>query len=167
MDIEIRPMTADEWELFRDLRLRALLDAPDAFRGTHDQESQRPDTEWHDMLSRTAEHPDGHMFVAIIDGVPAGTMFVRADRDDGVAHVGAMWVAPEARRCGLGRGLLDAADRFARDAGVAAIELAVTHDNGAAELLYASAGFEPTGRSEPLREGSPLSVHWLRRALAD
>ncbi len=167
MDIEIRPMTADEWELFRDLRLRALLDAPDAFRGTHDQESQRSDAEWQDMLTRTAEHPDGEMFVATLDGVPAGTMFVRVDRAEGVAHVGAMWVAPEARRGGLGRRLLEAADRFANDAGMATIELAVTHDNGPAELLYDAAGFKPTGRSEPLREGSALEVHWLRRSLAD
>ena len=44
--MEIRRIGADEWGELRDLRLRALQDAPDAFGSTYEEESIRTDAEW-------------------------------------------------------------------------------------------------------------------------
>ena len=165
MDVEIRALEGGEWELFKDLRLRALVDAPDAFRGTHAEERSQSDRHWQDMVRRTAEHAHAQLYLAIVDDAACGTAFVRVDHDHATAHIGAMWVAPEARGRGAGSQLLEAAFTFARAHGARHAELAVTHDNGPAEQLYASAGFESTGRTEPLRDGSALSVQWMRRPL--
>ncbi len=163
MGVEVRALMANEWAMFRDLRLRALMDAPAAFRGTHAEERTQSDEHWRTMIERTAAHPDAELYLAVVDGDVVGTAFVRVD--DGTAHVGAMWVAPEARGRGAATQLLDAAFAFGRERRARSAELAVTHDNGPAERLYAAAGFAPTGRTEPLRDGSPLTVRWMRREL--
>jgi len=41
-----------EWRIYRDLRLRALADSPDAFGSTFERERDRPDAEWADRLAR-------------------------------------------------------------------------------------------------------------------
>ena len=55
-------------------------------------------------------------------------------------------VAPDARRRGLGAGLLGAAEAAARERGGARMLLEVAADNDAAIALYARAGFETIGR---------------------
>lgn len=52
-----------------------------------------------------------------------------------------IFVRPEARRTGLGRALLDAILRTARDAGAGAVHLGVYPDNHPALALYRAAGF--------------------------
>ena len=52
-----------------------------------------------------------------------------------------LYVAPDARRAGVGRALLDAAAHFARDDGAAAIMLETGRDNAAARALYTAAGW--------------------------
>lgn len=53
-----------------------------------------------------------------------------------------LFVAPEQRRGGIGRRLMDAAHAFARERGAAAIELDTAHTNTAAQALYVSLGYE-------------------------
>ena len=55
-------------------------------------------------------------------------------------------VAPAARQLGVGRRLLDAAVRQARERGVATMFLEVRESNVAARTLYESRGFAPVGR---------------------
>ena len=50
-------------------------------------------------------------------------------------------VLPAARRRGIGRELLRAAEAFARERGAAVIRLEVMADNGEALELYETAGF--------------------------
>jgi ribosomal protein S18 acetylase RimI-like enzyme len=52
-----------------------------------------------------------------------------------------LYVRPDARRRGLGRALLDAVLRTAKDGGAGAVHLGVYPDNHAALALYRSAGF--------------------------
>ena len=53
-----------------------------------------------------------------------------------------LFVAPERRRDGVGRRLMEAAHAFAREQGAAAIELDTAHTNSAAQALYESLGYE-------------------------
>ena len=43
---ELRVITADDWEVFRALRLRALADAPDAFGITLAEAADNPESVW-------------------------------------------------------------------------------------------------------------------------
>ena len=52
-----------------------------------------------------------------------------------------LFVDPDARRGGVGRSLLAAAARFARDDGAAGISLETGRDNAAARALYRAAGW--------------------------
>ena len=57
------------------------------------------------------------------------------------AFVAYMAVEPHARRRGVGRALLQAAERATRARGLPALALMVTEDNVAARALYAQAGY--------------------------
>ncbi len=52
-----------------------------------------------------------------------------------------LFVAPQARRAGVARSLLDAAYELARFAGVARLRLSTAKDNEAAKALYLASGY--------------------------
>jgi ribosomal protein S18 acetylase RimI-like enzyme len=64
------------------------------------------------------------------------------------AYLEELYVVPERRGQGLGRALLDAAMRHAKERGAAHIDLGTSEDDLAARALYESAGFTN-------REGGP------------
>ena len=61
--MEIRSTTGDDWELVRDVRLRALAEAPLAFGSTLADERDRSEDEWRRWAGR-GRSGDGVMFVA-------------------------------------------------------------------------------------------------------
>lgn len=61
-----------------------------------------------------------------------------------------MWVAPSARRQGIGRHLIASVVTWAHDTNATDVSLWVTKGNAAAEDLYKAAGFAPTGEVQPL-----------------
>jgi ribosomal protein S18 acetylase RimI-like enzyme len=52
-----------------------------------------------------------------------------------------LYVAPEVRRTGTGRHLMEAAHAFARESGAATVELDTAHENTPAQALYESLGY--------------------------
>ena len=69
------------------------------------------------------------------------------------------------RRLEVGRALVKHAFDWGIEHGAGRARLAVTIGNEPAEQLYTTAGFTPTGETEPLREGSDLVVTWLETPL--
>lgn len=164
--ITVRRFVADEWGLYRALRLRALQDAPDAFGSTYAQEGQRADAEWRTRLAGGADSVRELPLVAEADGEPCGLAWARlAEEEPAVAQLYQMWVAPEWRGHGVGRALLDMAVQWARPAGAHAMRLDVTVSNGPAAGLYDRAGFRPVGSPKPLRPGSALQSQRMQRSL--
>ena len=161
----IRPIRPDEWRELRDIRLRALEDAPDAFGATLDEESADPDEAW----QHRADRPDGIMVVAVDDdgrfvGMASGGP---AWEDiDGAALYG-MWVDPAARGQRVGEALIGVIASWAQAAGHERIGLGVTIGNDAAEHLYARLGFEDTGLRYPLRDDTDLVIRYLATGLDD
>lgn len=165
--IHVRPLRPNEWPLYRDLRLRSLADAPDAFGSTHAQEAARPDAAWAARLDAARLSGRDHPLVAECDGEAAGLAWVKLDEaEPPAAALYQVWVAPSVRGLGVGTALLDAATAWARGAGAVALRLGVTWDESAAVRLYQRAGFEPVGPLEPLREGSALRSQPMQLALA-
>ncbi len=159
MDLWIRPISGDEWRLWRSLRLRAVEDSPDAFRSSLSQESAEADEWWIELIRQAAEHPHAVLLVAETDADPVGMLFGRLDDGGELLDIGAMWVDPDMRRRGIGRALLEASLSWARDAHATRAELWVSSSNEAARQLLLSAGFASTGETEPLRAGSELVVN--------
>jgi len=162
----VRRLAADEWRVYRTLRLAALEESPDAFGSTIAHERERADADWASRLVRAASSARESPLVAEVDNEPCGLTWVVLEGDhDEVAHVFQMWVAPEKRGRGVGRALLDAAIAWARSVGARAIVLGVTVGNGEAARLYEAAGFVATGSEKPLRPGSELRSRAMRLAL--
>jgi GNAT superfamily N-acetyltransferase len=137
-------MGPEGWARVRAVRLRALADAPDAFGTTLAEDEARPPASWRSRL----EARDVATFVAVVEGRDVG-LAVGAPYD-GVAGLFAMWVAPEARRRGVGGALVGAVVEWARGGGHPRVLLDVGVANPAALALYASAGFRPTGATSHL-----------------
>jgi ribosomal protein S18 acetylase RimI-like enzyme len=155
-DVEIRRVERHEWPSLREIRLRALADAPDAFATTHEYARAQPDSYWLEMVEDPA-------WVAVDDGHWVG--MVRARRDGADAQLLSMWVDPVARKSGLGRALVDEVVVWARDEGLTGVELWVAEPNDAAVALYRSTGFIPTGRRQPLPSNPRLTEHAMRLEL--
>jgi ribosomal protein S18 acetylase RimI-like enzyme len=162
----IRPFSADEWPLYRDVRLRALRDSPDAYGSILELESALTDDEWAERLARGVHSSSELALTAECDGEPCGLAWVRLDQDTAeTAHLYQMWVAAAHRRRGVGRSLVDAAADWARQMGARRLELDVTCNNEAAVRLYEGAGFATFGEPRPLRPGSTLQAQSMRREL--
>ena len=151
--------------MWRDLRLRALADAPDAFRSTLEEESSNPEQWWSELIRATVEHPRGGLWVAWADDDAVGMLFGRVDEGDTVLEIGAMWVAPYVRRQSVGTGLIEAAVEFARGLGVSVASLWVTEDNIEAVAFYRRHGFHSTEMTAALRPGSHMTVRKLEAGL--
>jgi ribosomal protein S18 acetylase RimI-like enzyme len=162
----IRPFVADEWPVYRDVRLRALRDSPDAYGSILDRESVLTEDEWAARLARGVRSEGELPLIAECDGEPCGLAWVRFDDDaPEAAHLYQMWVAAEHRRRGVGRALVDAAAAWARAMGATRLELDVTTSNEAAVRLYEGVGFATNGEPRPLRPGSTLEAQGMRRML--
>jgi RimJ/RimL family protein N-acetyltransferase len=156
----------DDWPRVRDLRLRALLDAPDAFGSTHEREAGDGEDEWRTWMTGWSGASDQALFAAVDDGEWIGiALGVRWQPDRDLAHLYAMWVDPSARRGGAGRALVEAVTGWALDLNARRIVLRVTEGNHEALALYEACGFIDAGEREPLREGSRASVMPMVRSL--
>lgn len=155
----IRRLRRDETGLFKDLRLRALGDAPTAFAETLTEAAAQPPEYW-DKLTASVTHPDGQvMVVAEADGQAVGLVFGLFDRDDrSIGHLGGMWVEPAWRRHGVGRALADAVIDWARERKLRELALWVTEGNQAATALYAARGFTATGEEDVLSSDPSFRV---------
>jgi len=153
--MEIRPVRRDEAASLRELRLRALREAPHAYFASLESEERLPLSSWEEW----ATSRDKLMLVAVEDGAWLGMAgaSVHPDRS-GAVRLWWLWVAPDARGRGLARRLVEARAEWARDLGAVRLELAVAENNEAAKALYQGLGFVPTGErrsmaSDPARAG--------------
>jgi GNAT superfamily N-acetyltransferase len=162
----VRTLAADDWRLYRDLRLRALADSPDAFGSTLAAEAGRPDAEWVRRLASNADVRVSLPLVAELGGELLGLAWGRIDTSaPDVAALYQMWVAPTHRGRGVGQKLLEAVIAWATAQNVASLDLGVTCGDSPARRLYERAGFKPLGEPQPLRPGSTLLAQPMRLAL--
>ena len=135
---------------YKAVRLRALQDMPVAFGSRYEREARLTDEEWTARAARCSGGRDVG-FLARCDGEYAGLALCFVEEEDaGVGQLISMWVAPEARRSGVGRMLIDAIVAWAAvERRLRTIKLMVTSVNGGAMEFYRRLGFERTGRMEP------------------
>jgi GNAT superfamily N-acetyltransferase len=143
--VSIEHLSVGDGERVRAIRLRSLQDAPDAFGTTYNEAAAQPLESWNRQLEQLAT------FVATADGSDVG--LVRGATHDQLHDAGyliSMWVAPEARRQGIGSALVDAIIEWARTRGLNRLFLDVTEGNTPAIALYTRKGFVPSGEVRTL-----------------
>jgi GNAT superfamily N-acetyltransferase len=154
--VDIERLGPDAWEVYRDLRLSSLRDAPEAFGSRHEVERERTEAEWRGRLATRTQ------FIAVKDARPVGTVGCRPEPERELELV-SMWVAPDARNTGVADRLVEAVIDEARTRGDTTVTLWVAQGNAPAERLYARHGFVPSGRVQPiddddLARGSELEM---------
>jgi ribosomal protein S18 acetylase RimI-like enzyme len=157
-DIIVRPFLQSEWQQYRDTRLSALQDSPDAFGSVYETAALLADSEWQDRLARIT--PDRDLPLAGLVGSEfAGMAWARFDQPEGTTvHLYQMWVSPAYRGKGLAHKLLLEALAWALSQDAKSMSLGVTCGDTPARKLYASVGFVTIGTPEPLRAGSELKI---------
>lgn len=140
--MEIDRISPDNWEVVRDIRLQALLDAPDAYGSTYAHESTFDETRWRERCS--SPH-----FVAIHDGEPVGLVAGMTLTNPETRDLVSMWVRPDFRGTGLAADLVRAVIAWAVDEKAQALVLRVNDGNDRAWRLYEKLGFINTGDRRP------------------
>ncbi|MFJ3384893.1 MULTISPECIES: GNAT family N-acetyltransferase [unclassified Curtobacterium] len=139
MTIELRALTADDWRVWRPVRLAALADAPDAFGSRLRDWVDAPEEQW-----RTRLAIPGALDLLAFDGDRAVGMASGTPGDGDRAELISMWVDPSARGRGVAGLLIDAIARWAAATGATALELAVMPDNDVARRTYERHAFTTT-----------------------
>lgn len=129
-------MAPGEWPLWRDLRLRALADAPEAFGSSLAEWEKADERRWRRRLEQVPFNA-----IAVVDDVPIGQASGTAADEDRRVELISMWVAPEARGTGVACALVDAVADWAHGAGATAVRLSVRRANEHAIRLYRRTGF--------------------------
>jgi GNAT superfamily N-acetyltransferase len=160
--ITVRAVRADEGPRLRELRMRALADAPEAFASTPEQESRLPDEHWSEMAAGGEEVGiyvaiDGESWI----GMAAGRWFAR---ERGVVQLWGMWVEPARRGERVGERLVAAMRSWATTRGARFIRVGVV-DGSPAIAVYERLGFVLTGETKLLtRDPSVLAIYMARPA---
>ena len=147
-EVEIARLGPGDWELFREVRLRALQDAPAAFGSRYDDWVRAPESRWRDRVGNVPLN-----LIARRGGAPVGMASGVYDGDD-QAELISMWVDPEARGSGAFQALVDAVVEWARAAGRTTY-LMVRSDNARAISAYTRAGFVDLGVPPDRDPGEP------------
>ncbi|MBB2892921.1 GNAT family N-acetyltransferase [Flexivirga oryzae] len=139
-DITVRALGEEEWQVYRDVRLAALRESPDAFAATAAQEEAFDEELWQARVKRSRRlvAQDGDQIVGVVSvgRVPEG--------DDKVSELFGLWVSPDLRGKGVAWKLVDAGVRQAREDRYGFVLYWVGTDNGRAVAFASSYGFRPT-----------------------
>jgi GNAT superfamily N-acetyltransferase len=149
---EIRPVRAGEALALRELRLRALVDAPAAFASSAGAESRLPDDHWLKLVDDALAGDLATVTVAVDGarwvGMAAGRWF---ERDRGIAQLWGLWVDPAARGTGTAQALVGAVRDWAAAGGATFLRLGVIEPADALRRFYAGLGFVALDDPVPMR----------------
>ena len=164
-DVTVRALGEEDWSAYRQIRLAALTESPDAFVSTSALEEDFDEEFWRLRMRRSVR------LLAERDGSPVGVASVGdakpviGDGDteiDGlagehVAEVFGMLVEPASRGSGVAWRLVEAAAAQAHHSGHTHLMLWVAVDNGRAVAFFSSYGFRPSDARRPVRTDESLT----------
>jgi ribosomal protein S18 acetylase RimI-like enzyme len=143
-DVTVRALGGEDWQAFREVRLAALRESPEAFASTYGDEAAYDEDLWRLRLGRSER------LLASQGDQAVGIASLGQAEEDGVAELFGMWVDPSRRGSGVAWQLTHAAALHARAAGRRALKLWVSTDNGRAVAFFSSYGFRPTDQRRPM-----------------
>jgi GNAT superfamily N-acetyltransferase len=140
--ITIRRIQAGEIELYKQVRLASLQEAPYAFETTYDSALRRSDETWRERAESGAQGNAGATFLAFSDDVPIGIAAVF--RTKGQADIGELmqvWLSPDYRGTGAAWDLMDALFKWAEENSFRRIIAGVTSVTTRGLKFYGKYGF--------------------------
>ena len=152
----VRRIDKTEWREYREVRLRALKDSPDAFGSTLEDAARIPESAWQSRLDQASPETDLPI-TAVVGEAFVGLAWAKIESPTpDIVHLYQMWVDPGHRGLGIGRALVETVVEWAGQRKAQSIVLQVTCGDRPARRLYDAMGFRPSGSPIPLRPGSDL-----------
>lgn len=146
VDINARTLGEEDWQLYRQVRLAALKDAPEAFVASFDDEASRDDDFWRERMVRARR------IVAERDDEAIGLVCLGLHNENtDTGEVFGLWTAPSARGDRVARRLVTTAAKQATDDGRKKLYFWAGSDNAAAIGFASNFGFRPTSERRPVR----------------
>lgn len=161
--ISIRRITGEDTSIFRDVRLRALQDSPDAFGATYESAMRRTEDSWREQVLQCATGSLRNTVLAF-DGrhcIGIASLYREPDAKEG--EILQMWVAPEFRGTGTASNLVSELLQWAEAVGIQAVVLTVATTNDTARNFYEKCGFRPTGEEIEVDASRHLSGYRMKR----
>jgi ribosomal protein S18 acetylase RimI-like enzyme len=148
MKTDIITLPPSRWRENRELRLRALVNAPTAFGRTYEEDAALPDEKWIQWL---VDAQNGKTFLLFAEhenkliGM-VGAILGQGEKRQHSATIIAVYVEPQFRGEGVGQQLLRALlEKLSTDPRIVKIDLHVNTQASPAIALYESLGFEKVG----------------------
>jgi GNAT superfamily N-acetyltransferase len=162
MSTEVRDVRPDEWTLLKQIRLRALADAPLAFDSTVERDAAHPDGFWKRLASGRSVR--SVTLFGLVDGRVSGLVGGSTYGKEEHPQLVMMWVDPVARGTGLGELLVRSVTEWAESSGYGELRLWVGVENTGAIRLYEKCGFLATGERGPVPTHPQVLELEMRRA---
>lgn len=162
--MRIEPIRPQDHLALRDVRLRALQEAPTAFGSTYARESAWDTAAWREKAAFwDGLKAQGFLAWDTTDssGAPCGIAGCllhppNPPTSPPTAQLVSVWIDPRQRGRGLARRLVEHCAEWATDRGAGRLLLTVTSNNQGAIRLYERLGFEATERIHPYRNDPAL-----------
>jgi ribosomal protein S18 acetylase RimI-like enzyme len=141
--IEITHLQPQQWPQYRQIRLEALQNSPQAYTTTYQEMIDKPESFWQDRLVNAAAGKDSWLLFARVDERIAGIIGAFLPEGSDRAVIVSFYVTPKYRGKGVSTALMDAIlSELRQNDTIQTVELAVTHSQEAAIGLYKRFGFE-------------------------
>jgi ribosomal protein S18 acetylase RimI-like enzyme len=147
-DTSVRVLQEGDWHAYREVRLAALRESPEAFLATYAEEAKRPDQYWRNCVVQA------HRLLAVRDGEPVGVASVgMIEGAPQSADFHDLWVTPDARNTGVASRLVQIAADQAIQGGCTKLYYWASTENGRAIGFAINAGFRLTSerRTTPIK----------------
>lgn len=141
-----------EWHAFKELRLSALKELPEAFGVSVDEEINKSKDEWQDFLQSACMQQTCWLICAKVDNQFVGMIYAEREAGEYFKHliwIKKVYVKPSWRNRSVGKQMLDAiTELLLHDPWAEQLVLWVTCDMISAIKLYKKAGFTIVGTLE-------------------
>ncbi len=146
-DINVRVLGEDDWEEYRNVRLAALKESPEAFVSSYEDEADYDEALWRERMIRSKR------LLATTGDTLVGVASVGQAGEDkaSTAELFGLWVTPSARGTGVATALVQAGADVARGDGRTHLSYWVGTDNGRAVAFASGFGFRPGDSRRPMR----------------
>ena len=138
----------------------SAVDAPEAVTLVRSYLTEMVDRYYGKPMLSTARRRPGGAADRVPRGAGVGCVGLRR-AEEGTGEITKMYVAPRARRLGIGRRLLAAVEDAARDQGLRALRLDTRDDLVEARAMYAAGGYAPI----PPHRDRLYADHWFAKDL--
>lgn len=143
MNITIIDVNPDDWQKFRDIRLRILETDPAAFGRSYKEDSERTEQEWRDLVEKR------QLFFALKDDKIVGTVGIRREKGDMIEHMAtlvSLGVDASHRGQGIATALMGhTIEVLKKDPKIIKVRLSVNEPQVTAIKLYEKLGFKRVG----------------------